>query len=379
MAVKVLEGFAGPGGFSEGARMVGLADMLGVEMNADACASARAAGHERLEADIRSLNPGDFPDVSVWASAPPCPTYTQTGKQSGVQDYPIVLEGVARLGDSQANTAHDDAYADTYNLVSDGRTALVLETLKFAFRLPNVRVVVAEQVPPVRGIWEEMAAALAAAYDFESCNVITVRADDLGAATRRIRAFLVATRDYTPDFAGLPMRSWWSCGRFEPPQIRLPNLMSPFPKVSMAQALGWPTGIRINTRGERKTAGGNEFSADGPAVSMTGNGLRAWYRTDLGKPDGLLTYAQAGLLQGFPADYPWTGGHSSKFQRIADTVSPLVGTAVIGAAAGLPWEDAVWGRLEHIYGISRPDRPRYRCVTDTAGSEQFDLFTEVAA
>lgn len=379
MSARVLEGFAGAGGLSEGAAMVGITDALGVEMNADACATAEAAGHRRRQADIRDLAPDDFPDAEGWVSAPPCPTYTQGGKQSGLVDYRKVLDGSVALGDNQAGAASDDAYAATYGLVADERTALVLETLKFAFRLPNVRWIVAEQVPPVHGIWEEMCAELAAANDFESCNVITLRADDFGAATRRVRAILVATRDYTPDFTGMPMRSWWSCGRFESPRLRLPNTMSPFPLVSMAQALDWPAGVKVNTRGERKTPGGNEFSADLPAVSMTGNGLRAWYRTDLGKPEGLLTHSQAGLLQGFPADYPWVGGHSNKFQRIADTVSPLVGAAVIGAAAGLPWEAAVWARIEDIYGVTRPDRPRYRGVTDTANSDQMDLFTGVAA
>ena len=47
-------------------------------------------------------------------------------------------------------------------------------------------------------------------------------------------------------------------------------------RTSMARALGYPAGVRINTSGDRRTAGGNGFSADGPAVSMTGNGLRAW-------------------------------------------------------------------------------------------------------
>jgi len=367
-AVKVLEGFAGPGGFSEAARMVGVTDALGFDLDADACATAEAAGHPRLQVSIRDLDPDDYPNVEGWVSAPPCPTFTRAGKQSGVKDYQHVLDGINTIGDWAAGFKVD--YSTTYETVSDPRTALVLETLNFAFRLPNVQWVVAEQVPAVHGIWEETCFELAATYCFESCSVVTLRADDFGAATRRARVFIVAARDHTPDFTGMPTRGRWSCGRYEAPRLHLPNLYSPFPRTSMAQALGWPEGLRINTRGERKTAGGNEFSADGPAVSMTGNGTRTWYRTDLGSEEGRITSAQAGLMQGFPADYPWKGSRSSQFQRVADTVSPLVGAAVIGAAAGLPWHDAVSRRLEALYGPHSPVQ---------ADPEQLDLFQEAAA
>lgn len=380
MTVRVLEGFAGPGGWSEAARMLGIGDHLGIELNAVACATAEAAGHTRLQADIRSLNPDDFRGVTGWISAPPCPTFTAAGKRSGVTDEAIVLDGCARLGDAQANTGRDGDYLTCYEQVSDERTALALETLKFAFRLPHVQWVVAEQVPAVEWIWQNMAAELAMAHDFASCHVITLRYDDFGVATRRRRTFLVATRHREPDFTGMPIRARWSCGRFQPPTEHAPNLLTPFPVTTMAAALDLPAGVRFNSRGDRKTPGGNEFGADQPAPSLTGNGFRSWYRTDLGKPDGYLTPEQGGLLQGFPADYPWQGSRTARSQRVADTVSPLAGAAVIGAALGLPWQDAVWSRIEGLYGHARPVEPFYRpCLTDArAGAGQLDLFAEVA-
>jgi hypothetical protein len=56
-------------------------------------------------------------------------------------------------------------------------------------------------------------------YCWESCNVVKVRADDLGAATRRERVILIATHGCTPDFTGIPLRGRWSCGRLGPPQV----------------------------------------------------------------------------------------------------------------------------------------------------------------
>jgi DNA (cytosine-5)-methyltransferase 1 len=366
--VRVLEGFAGPGGLSESLRMLGITGALGIEKNADACATAEAAGHRRVQADIRSLDPEDFLNAHTWASGPPCPTYSDSGKRSGLTDYRIVLDGIARLADTNAGTTRHGHWRDTYQRVSDERTALVLETLRFAFRLPNVRVVVAEQVPAVHDIWAEICAELAATMDWASCNVIRVRFSDFGAATRRERVILIACRDHMPDFAGLPLRGWWSCGRFDAPRINVPGLVAPVAAVSMAGALGWPAGVWVNTRGERKTPGGNLFRADGPAPSLTGNGARSWYRTDLGKEEGKLTPSQAGRLQGFPADYPWQGSRSSQFQRIADSVSPLVGAAVLGAAMGLPWRDAVQERIERIYP---PDALKPR-------TGQLDLLAEAA-
>lgn len=362
---KTLEGFAGPGGFSEALRMLGITDTLGIEVNADAIATAETAGHRRLRADIRDLEPDDFPDVTMWVSGPPCPTYSDSGHRSGITDYAVAVEGVRLLGDGHSGLRSDDAYADTYRLVSDERTGLVVETLRWALRLPNVELVIAEQVPAVHQIWEEICSELACVHDFESCSVITVRADDFGAATRRERTLIVAARDHTPDLGRLPLRRWWSCGRFSSPRWREPTRTTPFPRVSMASALGWPSGVRINTRGA-STAGGNEFSADQPSNSLT-TAARTWRFVD--RPGNCLTPSQAGMLQTFPADYPWRGSRTSRFGRIADAVPPVMAVAVIGAALGLEWEDAVWLRLGEVYGVGR----------DAERSGQLDLFGEMVA
>jgi DNA (cytosine-5)-methyltransferase 1 len=380
--VRVLEAFAGPGGLSESARMVGVTGSLGVEISKDACATAEAAGHRRLPKNIRSVDPDEFTDVTGWISGPPCPTYGDSGKRTGRADYGLVLDGITELGDSQVIPISDprhDAYEATYETVQDPRTALVLETLKFALRLPNLRWLVAEQVPAVRGIWTGMAAELAMVHDFRSCHVVRLRMDDFGSATRRTREFLLAARDRDIDLSGMPIRDWWSCGRFDPPAEQTPNPWSQFPRTTMAQALDWPSGVQVNTRGDRKTPGGNLFSADEPAVSLTGNGARTWYRTDLGSVAGRIQSDQAGILQGFPPDYPWQGSRTSQFQQVADSVSPLAGAAIVGAAAGLPWEDAAWTRLTECYGHERPAEPRPRLCTDKrAATDQLDLFAEVA-
>ncbi|NVI93146.1 DNA cytosine methyltransferase [Actinomadura sp. BRA 177] len=370
--MTVLEGFAGAGGLSEGARMIGLAPTLGYETNPDACRTAHAAGHPRVQADVRALDPARLADAEGWISGPPCPTYAASGKRSGRTDYATVLTAVEHLADSHHPRRTLDGIGAE---VADPRTALVLEALDVALDAPNLRWVVAEQVPAVAGIWREFAAELAACHRWDACTVLTLRADDFGAATRRTRVFLIATRDGAPDLTGLPYRDRWDCHRFGPgPTDRPPNPITPFPLTSMAAARGWPDGVRVNTRGNRRTSGGNEFAADRPALSLTGNGARTWYRTDLGPVAGRLTDHDAGRLQTFPSDYPWQGSRSSRFQRIADAVPPVMAAAVLGAATRRPWQPAVWQRLTEVYGHTRPATPHTRSGLDCPASPQLDLF-----
>ena len=71
-----LDDFAGAGGWDEGARMLGLR-LLGVETDPDACATAIAAGHARVQADVTTHEP-DFP-VRILVTSPPCTLYSSAG------------------------------------------------------------------------------------------------------------------------------------------------------------------------------------------------------------------------------------------------------------------------------------------------------------
>ena len=94
--------------------------------------------------------------------------------------------------------------------------------------------------------------------------------------------------------------------------------------------VGWPAGHRVRTRNARRAGGGNLFDADGPSWSLTGS-TRTWER-DADKVQ--LTAAQAGMLQGFAADYPWSGSRTKQFLQIADVVVPEVAARVLAAVAG---------------------------------------------
>jgi DNA (cytosine-5)-methyltransferase 1 len=362
----IIDLFAGPGGFDQGAKILDIAEPVhGYDIDADACATAEAAGFIRTRASILDLDPEDFPAATGALITPPCPPFSRSGLGKGLTDFPAISQAMTLLGDNFAGMAPDGAYADALADMNDPRSSLLVETLRFAFRMPNVRWLVAEQVPAVAPLWQEVGAELAMAADWTYLAVVTVAAEVLGVASNRTRTFLIATRDYTPDLTGLPARALWTTGRFSPPVHELPPAGEAFPTTTMASALGWPAGERVNTRGNRRTSGGNEFSADGPSWCLTSK-ARSWKRVS----DGIqLTAAEAGLLTGFPADYPWQGSRSKQFLQSADVVSPPVAAAVLGAALGIEWREPVRAYLAALY----PAAGR------AAAPFQPSLFSEVAA
>jgi DNA (cytosine-5)-methyltransferase 1 len=350
--VLTLNLFAGPGGMDMGAHILDITTPAhGYDLDPDACATATAAGFHRTLASVTDLNPDDYPHVTDAHITPPCPPFSRSGLGKGLNDFPAIRNALTLLGDYFADMVTEDAYRKALGELHDERSALVVETLRFAFLLPDVRRVVAEQVPGVAPIWQEVGAELAAAANWIHLAVLTVAAEDLGVASTRTRTFLIATRDYAPDLTGLPMRDLWTTGRFAAPQHELPPAAPWFPTTTMASALGWPAGARVNTRGNRRTSGGNEFSADKPSWCLTSK-ARSWKRVSDGTQ---LTAAQGGLLTGFPADYPWQGSRSKQFLQAADVVSPPVAAAVIGASLGIDWQPMVRDYLARIYpAVSHP-------------------------
>jgi DNA (cytosine-5)-methyltransferase 1 len=350
----VFGGFGGPGGWDEGARILGLADeMVAVELDEHAARAAVTAGHGRIVADIRDVEPADFPNARGAILSSPCPTWSRAGKHAGAADLDIVLDVITCAGSGcDCTWADRDAHLDE---ASDPRSALAAQCIRFALDLPALEWIALEQVATDATVmmFEDIAAELLSWDDgdgiddpddpdytgtgghgpgWESVDVFTVEAAELGMPVRRKRVFLVGQR-YTA----------LGANRVNSPAYVKPDT---FPARSMARALGWPDGERVNTRGNRRTSGGNYFSADGPAWCLTEK-ARGWYR----ESDGLrLTPAEAGLLQGFRRDYPWSGARTRQFHQSADVVLPPVAAAVLGYTLGIPWEDRVRDYQEQLYG-----------------------------
>lgn len=301
----ILDLFAGPGGWDRGAELAGIEPtrILGVEKDPVACATARAAGYRRLQADVLDLDPADYGHITGLIASPPCPTFSSSGKRTGLgDDYQRVLDAITHLGlEGGCDCPWEQILGEPLETVADQRTALVLQAVRFAFQLPALEWILLEQVPALEFMWEDIAAELYAA-DWGYVDVAVLDAADFGVPSRRRRAFLAAHRT-------------------RPFPIWLGNAA----EVSVAQSLDWDQGEKIRTRNNRKPTGGNLFSCDGPAWCLTGSS-RSWTRESTGEQ---LTPAQAGVLNGFPSDFPWQGSRTRRFLQVANVVAPPVAASIL--------------------------------------------------
>lgn len=64
---------------------------LGIETDEWACATARAAGHDCLQADVAALDPRSLGRVWGVIGSAPCQAYSSAGKGLGRLDKPLVI------------------------------------------------------------------------------------------------------------------------------------------------------------------------------------------------------------------------------------------------------------------------------------------------
>ncbi|MFF9901303.1 DNA cytosine methyltransferase [Streptomyces longispororuber] len=375
--IRVVELCAGPGGWSEGIATVLGAKVyaVGVDICPDACATARAAGHRRICADITTLDPEHIAlrhTVAVIIS-PPCPPFSRAGKLSGLQDHnlQILCDAIAAAGEAAGfipmewHHDYDDecrcdpdspdgkgCYGDGFAprsgatwdevremaaAVTDPRIALMLEVVIWPLALQAagapIRWMAMEQSSTLpEEVLDELSCEFSCA-EWSYTNREIMEAADYGLPSRRKRVYMIAARTYTPTAT---------------------RRIRPLPATSMAHALGWQPGERVNTRGNRpvdpttgRAKGGNSFSADGPSWCLTGK-ARTWKR----ESDGYrLTESEAGLLVGFRRSYPWRGSRSSAFQQAADVVSPVMAAIVLSGVMGVLGEALVRDYLAQLYDM----------------------------
>lgn len=284
MTKVVVDLFAGPGGFDTGLRMAGFTGtLLGWELDPMACATARAAGHMRLQGDVTAQRldrviPGAVFGLLV---SPPCKDWSTTGSGLG-----------------EAGTTG----------------GLIREALRWALALmPTWTVWECTPNPGVLARFRADAEALrAVGY---SVWVGVLHATDYGVPSSRKRAFLIARRAWAEAVPPAPTHS---------------------APVSMAEALGWDGAVLVSnygTGGDASRRG--RRTMDQPAFTMTGKCCRNRWEW----PDGRtrnLTPAEAGVLQSFPVDYPWQGGSTAVQQQIGDAVPPRLAAAVLAPLVTMP-------------------------------------------
>lgn len=186
--------FSGPGGWDEGAAPLGIRP-LGIEWDAAACETRRAAGHPTLEADVAEVDPADvlaafgvaFLDLLI--ASPPCQSFSAAGTGEG-RAYLSELAAVAlaHLGFNSEEAEEAEALLTQ----ADPRSLLVLEPARWIAAC-EPRNVALEQVPAVLPIWEAIAEGLRR-LGYSAWTGILF-AEQYGVPQTRKRAILIASLD----------------------------------------------------------------------------------------------------------------------------------------------------------------------------------------
>jgi len=343
---RIIDRFAGPGGWDEGLRMLGRADVIGVEWDAAACETARANGHARVQADVALLDPEDFvaehldgraPEGGI--DSPPCQGFSMSGKGLGRLDTPHALAAVERIG---AGERVGLALKELRTQCADPRTALVLEPLRWALALRPAWLAW-EQVPAVLPLWEACAEILRGAGWSAWAGML--QAEQYGVPQTRKRAVLTASRHRTVE-RPVPTHSKFHArdrARLDPGVL---------PWVSMAQALGSGMTERPSmtvTGGGSATGGAEPFGSatrqdmlrelEAGRWQFAGAGATSRFAAETGASTR-ITVEQAAILQSFPAGYVWCGTKTAQYQQVGNAVPPLLAAHIlwsVGTDGRPPW------------------------------------------
>ncbi|WP_316743152.1 DNA cytosine methyltransferase [Streptomyces sp. MK7] len=380
----VLDLFAGPGGLDVAGRALGIPS-LGIEWDKSACLTRYAAGLETLHADVSAIRKESFealpPEINVLAGGPPCQTYSVAGKGAGRKALEEVKEFIKRL---MAGDPDEEIDKELKNL-SDPRTALVLEPLRYAIqatRSPNrghrpYDVIVLEQVPAVEALWVRYAEVLQeiGLPDGTKYKVVVdvLDTESYGVPQTRSRAVLIARREGLgepslpkPTHRAYEAKEWNRRNGDSTVPAAQPTLCEatvPVPRqrpvdgddlehwTSMGDALSEPVGTHPGRRtpflvrsnyGSSGNPGRRGVRTDRqPATTVTGRISRfvvfepvGDHHPDIVREGRRFSMNEAGMLQSFPPDYPWSG--TAKAQQVGNAVPPLFGAHLLSAALGLP-------------------------------------------
>lgn len=364
--------------------------IIGREVNEDAIATARAAGHERVKCDV--LHAPAHRKVTGYISSSPCQTFSQSGKGEGRKHLASLLLAARLVADGQHPS---DAVEAVHDEALDVRSTLALHPLR-VIRESQPTWVAMEQVRGVMPLWQEFATLMRERWGYE-VRLELLHAEQYGVPQTRERAILVAVKREALDGGEVP----WPVATHSRFHSRAPQKLDEGVErwISMAEALNWGmterpyvavaagtdaggtdpqclggSGARRTVNTEREGGRWIEKTHDDspefwnrpfdnfdrgpiPPVQIVPGGDPTWpmnrpsptivgsfaaevvaapgYRK-AGDPPRQKTpgsmrvsVAEAGVLQSFRPDYPWQGGKSSQYQRVGDAIPPFLAAAIL--------------------------------------------------
>lgn len=275
----IIDLFAGPGGWDVGLWLLGgpelVADCLGIEWDASACDTRRAAGLRTWQADVSVVQPTSLCTPGQLAgliASPPCKALSKAGKREAIEHLPALARAIAA---EQWDARPSD----------DPLVWLVLEVGRWCSQLR----------PP------------------NAC----VRDEDEPAPT-------IAFGHAGPEWVLNTGRDWKPGGTREDAQT-LP-IDGPAPSVTGKSGEQWQF-----TRPATTIAGDERLWPPGHKENSNPPGK---YQQRRGERADKLNPAQALVLQSFPSNYPVRGSKTKKFEQIGNAVPPLLAAHALAVTTG---------------------------------------------
>ncbi|MFH9654658.1 DNA cytosine methyltransferase [Streptomyces anulatus] len=360
----IVDLFAGPGGLDIAATIMkdeGV-ESIGVEWDDATRATRAAAGLLTTDVkDVAALGPCDpsVVEATVLTGGPPCQSFSVAGSRKGHEALDDVLRLATRLADHEDEASFDVAWKEVKaetDAMSDDRTGFILQPLRWIMEAKLKRrrpyeVVVLEQVPTVLPVWKHFVDILRRTGYAAEAHVL--HTEDFGVPQTRRRAVLIAQFD--PENVhrkvAFPKATHQ---RYRKGAERLPARDDPHagslfdevePWVSMGDALratrttDFVMVSNYGSGGDPKNRGRRESGEPAPTVTgkVRRNRLYPLRKDSSGeiviRPENeldRLSAEEAGLLQSFPALYPWQS--TDVAQQIGNAIPPRLSLHILSMA-----------------------------------------------
>ncbi|MEV5682270.1 DNA cytosine methyltransferase [Streptomyces sp. NPDC052164] len=363
----IVDLFAGPGGLDIAATIMEGEDVasIGVEWDDPTRATRDAAGLLTTEIkDVAALGPchPSVVEATVLTGGPPCQSFSVAGSRKGHKALDDVLSLATRLADHEDFASFEAEWkavkAET-DLMSDERTGFVLQPLRWIMEAKLKRgrpydVVVLEQVPTVLPVWKHYVEILKRTGYAAEAHVL--HSEDFGVPQARRRAVLIAQFDPGNEHRKVrfpePTHQRYKKGAERLTATDDSHDGSLFPTtpgggavepwVSMGDALKatrpdeFVMVSNYGSGGDPKNRGLR--TSDEPAPTITGKVRRNRLyllkgetgAKEVGEELDRLSFEEAGLLQSFPAAYPWRS--TDVAQQIGNAIPPRLSLHILSMA-----------------------------------------------
>lgn len=366
----IVDLFAGPGGLDIAATIMEGEDVasIGVEWDGPTRATRDAAGLLTTEIkDVAALGPchPSVVEATVLTGGPPCQSFSVAGSRKGHKALDDVLSLATRLADHEDFASFEAEWkavkAET-DLMSDERTGFVLQPLRWIMEAKLKRgrpyeVVVLEQVPTVLQVWKHYVKILKRTGYAAEAHVL--HSEDFGVPQARRRAVLIAQYDPGNENRKVhfpkPTHQRYVKGAERLTSTDAPGddaLFLPLPDdevdepikpwVSMGDVLratrpdDFVMVSNYGSGGDPKNRGLR--TSDEPAPTITGKVRRNRLyllkgeagAKEVGEELERLSFEEAGLLQSFPAAYPWRS--TDVAQQIGNAIPPRLSLHILSMA-----------------------------------------------